>query len=126
METDDAGDGTYETVWASTDYQFQPVNRPTGRPYTRVEAVGTLLFPYRCAPGSRADRVRITGVWGWTAVPEPVHQACLIQSARIIKRRYSPEGVAGPSDFGVVRISRLDPDVMSLLDPFRRTAVLVA
>lgn len=126
LATDESGDGTYGTVWTSADYQLQPVNRPTGRPYTRIEAVAGRLFPIRHAAGTRPDRVRVTGVWGWPAVPEPVKTACLIQSFRILKRRYSPEGVAGPSEFGVFRVSRQDPDVMSLLEPYRRTAVLVA
>jgi hypothetical protein len=126
LKTDEAGDGTFETTWAAGDYQLWPVNRPTGRPYTRVEAVAGRLFPLRYTYGSRGNRVEVTGIWGWPAVPETVKQATLIQSSRILKRRYSPEGVAGFSEFGAVRVARLDPDVMDLLDPYRRTAVLVA
>lgn len=126
FKTDEAGDGTFETTWAASDYQLQPVNRPTGRPFTRVEAVSGRLFPIPYAR-ARSNRVEITGIWGWPTVPDPVAQACLIQSSRILKRRYSPEGVVGFADLGVVRFqSRLDPDVMAMLDPYRRYAVLVA
>jgi hypothetical protein len=126
FKTDEAGDGTFETTWAATDYQLLPVNRPTGRPYDRVEAVASRMFPVRYTRG-RSNRVEITGVWGWTAVPDAVYQACLIQSSRILKRRYSPEGTVGFADLGVVRMQpRLDPDVQSLLDPYRRYGVLVA
>src|SRR5262245_1312944 len=131
LKTDLGGDGTFETSWSVSDYQLQPVNRPTGHPYTRVEAVGALTFPARTAPGSRPDRVEITGVWGWAAVPAPVHLACLIQTSRELKRRFSPEGVIGPSEFGAVRVgTRLDPDVELMLSEYTRTArgtgVLVA
>lgn len=128
VATDESGDGTFETVWASTDYQLHPVNRPTGRPYTRIEAVGTRTFPLRYTWSSRADRVKVTGIWGWPAVPEAVHQACLMQTGRVLKRRNSPEGITGfGNEFGHIRVSnRLDADVQMLLDPYRRVAVLVA
>jgi hypothetical protein len=128
LKTDEAGDGVYETTWATTDYQLAPFNNPTGRPFTRIEAIAGRNFPIRySARTGRADRVEITGVWGWPAVPDMVKQACLIQSSRILKRRNSPEGVAGFGDFGVIRISgRLDPDVEQMLNPFRRVVVLVA
>lgn len=126
FKTDAAGDGTFETTWAASDYQLQPVNRPTGRPFRRVEAIGGRLFPVTYTR-SRQDRVEITGVWGWPAVPDAVQQACLIQASRVLKRRHSPEGVAGFGEFGLIRVTnRPDPDVMAMLDPYRRTAVLVA
>jgi hypothetical protein len=123
LKTDDAGDGTYETTWSAGDYQLQPVNRPHGEPFNKVEAVGTLTFPMRTVPGSRANRIEITGVWGWAAVPAPVKQACLIQGSRVLKRRYSPEGVSSFGDLGLVRVgSRLDPDVEQLLADYTTTA----
>jgi len=53
----------------------------------------------------------------WVPVPWPAHveEAVLIQTARLYKRRNSPEGVAGFGDLGVVRISTLDPEVETLL-----------
>jgi hypothetical protein len=124
LKTDDSGDGVYETTWSASDYQLQPVNRPNGEPYTNVEAVGTLTFPARTAPGSRANRIEITGVWGWAAVPAPVRRACLIEASKELKRRFSPEGVAGFGEFGLVRISSkpVDPTVEAMLDDYTRTA----
>lgn len=54
---------------------------------------------------------------GWVPVPWPSHveTAVLIQTSRLYKRRNSPEGVAGFGEFGVVRVSSLDPDVETLL-----------
>lgn len=45
-----------------------------------------------------------------------VQYAILLQAARWWKRRQSPEGVAGFSDFGAVRISAVDVDVRMLLE----------
>ena len=53
------------------------------------------------------------------SVPDDIVQACLILSTRLFKRKDSPEGVAGFADFGAVRLSRMDPDVQALLNPFR-------
>jgi len=127
LKTDQGNDGTYETTWDTTDYQPAPVNTtgPEQRPYTQVRAVLGRTFP---SPDRRAGRIQITGVWGWPAVPQAVTQACLIQTARVLKRRQAPEGVVGFADLGVVRMQpRLDADVQALLDPYRHpnTAVLV-
>lgn len=128
FKTDEAGDGTFETTWDAADYQLQPVNLPDGRPYSRVEAVGGRVFPIRWSRAARANRVEITGVWGWPAIPEAIHQACLLQASRVLKRRNSPEGITGfGTEFGHIRVSsRLDSDVQMLLDPYRRVGVLVA
>lgn len=126
LKTDEAGDGTFETTWATADYQLLPVSRPNGRPYTRVEAIAGRRFPtVRYGPG-RVDRVQIEGVWGWAAVPAEVKQACKIKAARLFTRHQSPQGFQGFGDFAI-RISRNeDPDVVDLLEPFRRYSVLVA
>lgn len=127
FKTDEAGDGTFETTWAASDYELRPTNQPTGKPYTRAEAVAGRLFPVRWSRTGRADRVQITGIWGWPTVPRMVHRACMMQTNRELKRAGSPEGVAGISEFGQIRLSgRLDPDVERNLNPLRRRAVLVA
>lgn len=53
----------------------------------------------------------------WLPSPWPtkVKTAVLMQAARYYKRKGSPEGVAGFNDFGVVRVSTLDPDVEKLV-----------
>jgi hypothetical protein len=40
----------------------------------------------------------------------------------VFKRADSPLGVAGFGEFGVVRVTQLDPDVKALLEPYRRHA----
>lgn len=97
------------TALAATAYETRPLNAPgQGRPVT-----GLLLISGRWAAGTA--RVRVTAKWGWPAVPGKVKQATLLQAARLYKRRESPEGVAGASDWGAVRVARIDPDVQALL-----------
>lgn len=122
LKTDEGGDGTFEVTWSASDYQLQDVNRPNGEPFTKIEAVASLTFPARTSPGTRADRIEVTGVWGWGAVPNPVKQACLLQASRMLKRRYSPEGVAGFGEFGLIRVSQSDRDVEALLSDYTRTS----
>lgn len=62
-------------------------------------------------------RVRITAKWGWPRVPAVVSEAALIQTNRLYKRKDSPEGVLGSSEWdGGIRLSRLDPDVAKMLE----------
>ena len=112
--------GIYDVTWDSTDYQLEPLNgiaNGQASPFTRIRAVGDYLFPSM----NYQALVQVTGVWGWTAIPEPIKQANILQASRIYKRAESPLGVAGFGDFGAVRVTRsLDPDVQQLVDPFRR------
>lgn len=111
--------GSEYITWLPTDYQLQPVNGKQdglNTPYTSILAVDDKLFN---TLGSQA-LVRITGVWGWSAIPMAVTQATIIQASRIYKRLDSPLGVAGFGDLGAIRVGRaLDPDVEQLVMPYR-------
>lgn len=48
-------------------------------------------------------------------VPQTIRLAVLMQASRWFRRRLSPEGVAGFGDFGAVRVSRLDPDILDAI-----------
>lgn len=119
LETSSDGSG-FDTTWAADDYQLEPLNGISDgltTPYTRVRAVGDYTF---LLLGEEAT-VRVTGVWGYASVPDPIMQACVIQAERIFKRLDSPLGVAGFGDMGVVRVtSRLDSDVAQLVEPYRK------
>jgi hypothetical protein len=123
VKTDSAGDGTYATTWASTDYELQPLNADAdGQAYcwTRIGAVDRYLFP----TSGKVAPLQVTAKFGWSAIPDEVEQACIIRAAAIFKRRESISGVAGFDGFGAVRISRQrDPDVAALLDSFIRIRV---
>lgn len=122
VQADQDNDGTFETTWTiGTDFRLEPINAAAnGEPWTRLVALGTRWFPrlnYR--PG-----VRVTAKFGWPGgtAPAPVKHAVLIQASRLFKRKDAPFGVAGSVEFGseIRLLAKLDPDVESLVRPFRR------
>lgn len=119
----DSGDGTYATTWTTSDYQLRPLNADAdGGAYSwrQIAAVGGKCFP----PGSRGfPPVQVTARWGWSEIPDQVVEAAILKSVSLFKRKDAPFGVAGFGDFGAVRITRKDPDVIDLLNPFQITAV---
>jgi len=109
----------FDTTWASGDYQLIPNNqRANGAysPYTAITATDNYLFPV----WAEMALVKVTGTFGWSAVPQPVQFACIIQASRLFKRLESPLGVAGVSEIGIMRVgSSIDGDVAQLINPFR-------
>jgi hypothetical protein len=119
LQTSDGDD--FGTTWAAKDYQLEPLNGHvdglTGHPATRIRAVDDFLFNLLDLEAT----VRVTGVWGWSAVPTAVKQATVIQAARIFRRNDSPLGIAGFGEMGAVRVGvQLDPDVKHLIDVYRK------
>lgn len=119
-------DGVYDQTWdVASDVQMEPLNRQQSGiefPVNRLRAVGDYLFPRSTDVG-----VRVTGVFGFgTAVPTAVTQAAVLMAMRQYKRYDSPMGVMGWGDMGAVRVSRVDPDIQSLLAPYRRDAPGIA
>lgn len=108
---------TYTTVWATSDFVVEPINNPRkGWPYNRLVAVGAYVWPFQIP-----QSVKITGAWGWSAVPQEIQLAAKIQASRLFIRRQSPFGIAGTPELGTVRLSsRLDPDVEALIRPFKK------
>ncbi|MER8042713.1 phage gp6-like head-tail connector protein [Streptomyces sp. NPDC094032] len=103
--------GTAGAWSAVTDYETTPDNaHARGRPVTG------LLRPSSWGEGT--TRVRVTARWGWPAVPDEIQQATLLQAARLYRRKDSPEGVTGSAEWGVVRLSRRDPDVWALIEHY--------
>lgn len=120
VETDSAGTGSW-TVLDASDYHLEPLNADAdGGSYawwTVVVDDGS-GFPVSCSP-----LVRVTAKWGWSSVPDEVVEATILKSVSLFRRKDAPFGVAGFGEFGVVRITRNDPDYADLLRPFRRLAV---
>lgn len=101
------GPGAWTAV---SDLDTSPDNAMAkGRPIT-----GLVL----AAGGWGRTRVQVTARWGWPAVPDEIVQATLIQAARLYKRKDSPEGVTGSAEWGVVRLSRRDPDMWALIEHY--------
>lgn len=112
----EVGDGTSFTTLAESEYELEPDNAlAKSKPATALRRVDNCW--------SRHRRVRLTATWGWPDVPAQIAQATQIQAARLYKRRSSPEGVLGNSEWGVIRLSRIDPDVQALLAPFELKAI---
>lgn len=120
LKTSQNLNGTYDVTWGANDYQLEPLNQVSGGmsgvPYTQIRAIGDYWFP----TGGHEATVQVTGVWGWSSVPTAIRQACILQSARYYKRADAPMGVAGFDALGVIRLSRIDPDIATLCDPFMR------
>ena len=109
----------FDTTWASSDYQVNPRNGLANggySPITYITAIDNYLFP---TYGEQA-LVKVTGTFGWSAVPDAIKFATIIQASRLFKRLESPLGVAGVSDIGIMRVgSNIDGDVAQLINPFR-------
>jgi hypothetical protein len=122
LATDD-GTRTYLTTWSATDYDLEPENASVwGKPYTGIRTApqGRYTFP------RGAKSVRIVGDWGWAAVPAAIKEATLILSQRLLKRTDSPLGIlAVVPDAPGVPLRANDPDVMALLQPYRRFRMAV-
>lgn len=120
VETSEDGE-SWDTEWAATDWQAEPLNGRAGglvTSYTQIRAIESYLFPYRNGEAT----VRLTGTWGWSAVPIAITQATIILASRIFKRLDSPLGIIS-GELGSMRVGyRLDPDVQHLIDPYRKIA----
>lgn len=118
LQTDDDGDGTYETTWGASDYILAPRNASLdGRPYTEID---TNVSTTRTFPTGFLG-VKVIGTFGFPSVPAAVKQAELIQAGAVWSSRTAPFGVIGSADLGgVMRMSRaLHPEAQVLLEPYR-------
>lgn len=105
---------TWTTLTEGVNFEAYPLNAfVLGKP---VEALVS------SAPW--AGRVRVTARWGWPAVPAVVKEATRIQARRLYSRKDSPEGVTGTSDWGLIRVPNLDPDVKALLRDLHTEALI--
>lgn len=124
LKTSSTGE-TFDTTWGETDYQLEPLNGIAGglsQPYTRIRAIGGFLFPLWDPLNVNAHEatVQVTGVFGWDSVPTAITQATVLYAMRIYKRLDSPLGSMGMGDMGIIHVRSIDPDIASLLAPFRK------
>lgn len=64
------------------------------------------------------QQIQVTAQWGFPSIPDEITEATLLLANRRYKRRSSPEGVLGSAEWGVIRVSRSDPDVMDMISPY--------
>ena len=115
----------FSVTWAESDRQLEPLNGIAGgltTPFTRIRAIGDYLFPIWDPNNVNAHEatVQVTGTFGISTTPTAVKQACILLSMRLFKRFDAPLGAVGFGDIGIVRVSRIDPDIESLLSPWRK------
>lgn len=119
VDTDPAGNETW-TGAAGAAFLMLERNAPAkGKPWERLQLTSAATV-YPVWP----DRlVRVTARWGWSAVPDTVVEATLLQASRYASRRDSPYGIAGTGEQtpGLRLQAKVDPDVESMLRPYRRT-----
>jgi hypothetical protein len=114
---DPSRDQSWDT--AVTDFVLRPRNSAVkGKPFTYLSIGRTVRL-------CRGDEVQVTtDKFGWSAFPNVVVQACLLQSSRLMMRRDSPFGVAGsPANGGseLRLLAKLDPDVDVMVRSVTRT-----
>jgi hypothetical protein len=125
VQTDDDGDGTFETTLTlNTDYIMDPLTALSlGRPFTQITVVSTTntfpIFPGLFQNGLRPG-VQVTAKFGWPSVPDDINQACLILTADLYKRKDSPGGILGLGDLGAIRMSPLGRDVTQIVRAYRK------
>lgn len=129
LNVDYDGDGIFETAWVQNvdyelafgPYEFNQNVTGEARPYTLVRVInnagGGRFFPF-IWPFSRLDRVQLIGTWGWPEVPFGIKQATMQVAAEFFKLKDAPFGLAGTSEFGVVRVPKTNPYIMKLLQPY--------
>ena len=133
---DPSDSGTWVALTAATDYYLEPRNATQfGFPYTEVRSrpsvgwVSRWDTPFGWA--SRFDNiypntVRVTGTFGWPAVPDEIKTATEIITTKLMRRmRDAPLGFVVSDVAGAVRLTRYDPDLAMLLNPFDRTPLFI-
>lgn len=114
---DDDDDETFDL--AVDDYRLHPFNASElGRPWERI-----IVDPDSTnIPVNAEGSVEVTAEWGWSAVPDTIKNACLLQGARFWQRQQAPFGVAGSPELGseLRLLQKVDVDVAVMLRPFVR------
>lgn len=127
LTTDTDGDGDFEDEYVlNTDIVLWPLNAIVDeRPYTQIRlnpAKATRAFPH-CNPRG----ARVEGKFGWPVTPSFLNPATKMLATKLIKRmREAPFGVVtvGLDVGSAIRIGRTDPDIMGLIEPYTREAVI--
>jgi hypothetical protein len=110
VAVDDGDDGTYATTWTvTTDYMTEPFNGvgpngQTGWPATQLLAVGSSYHFPTC---HLRPAVKVTGTFGWTAVPTDIVEATYLLAHRLYFERDVPSGnLPGSAEFGGAPLRR--------------------
>ncbi len=122
--------GTYvEERFFGTDFICEPlngsVNGVEGWPFTSIRGINGKTWFLRYTEYQQYT-VKVTGTWGWPAVPDPIKTATTIVAAYLYKRPEAFFGTTGMAELGMMRVQQ--PDVQMLLQQYTKqsTKFLVA
>lgn len=117
---DTNNDGTFATTLTiTTDFELWPWNAAAdGWPWTHIVLTNSPASPFPRWPGA----VKVTALYGWTAVPSAIKNATLLEGSRVFTARNSPFGIAGSPDMGseLRLLERMHPDAVKAARPYRR------
>jgi hypothetical protein len=113
---------TWSNVISSSDYELGPLNNAVSSwPFTEIRMKPLAGESFDLG----LEMVKVTGTYGFSAIPDAVNEACLLASARYFKRKDAAFGVAGGGEVGqVVALRAVDPDVGVLLAPYRKIGLV--
>jgi len=120
VKVDTNDDGTFDTtVTEGTGFAVAPVAGTLIAGCTApVSELIAMTFNWPTY-GFRPARVEIVGTFGWAAVPDPIHQACLQLAAQRWKSKDAPLGVVQSAEFGAFRLRDI-PSIRGMIADFRR------
>lgn len=109
------------------DFELRPLNGIVGGkpgwPFWKIHLLGGRRYPLNCF--QTGAPLKVTAQWGWSAVPAPIKQACLIMAAETFQLKDAPLGVAGMDAFGSALRVRDSAVARNKLAPYVRDLYLV-
>ncbi|GFG49443.1 hypothetical protein CQY20_26135 [Mycolicibacterium agri] len=123
VEVDNDQDGVPEAE--ITEYRLTPINAAAiGKPWTAIE----ILPSSPVKPNGLHHGVRVSARWGWSAVPNAIKLATMIQASRLYERRQNVAGQLREKEVDDVRLQwgltggtvELDADVLASVGAYRR------
>jgi hypothetical protein len=127
IKVDTDGDGSFadETAFAAADYELRPLTAPLGpepRPWTEIYLPSWTTQSY----WNISDRIEVTAIWGWPAVPDAIKDAAVQLTA--ILRLQSPRATNRVNEMGdVLSTSRQARDIIDqLIGAYSRATIVVA
>lgn len=120
--TDEALDGSFSTLIGLTTEYRPTIPHDPSWPYTAIKTADKYWFPQSWS--GDLSTVKVTGHFGWAAIPASVKHANLLYGNRLYQRRKSPQGVFGgfAGTGGEITVPWSDPDVTMGLQKYQRVA----
>lgn len=123
VKVDEDDDGTFETTLSiNTDFAVHPVNAAAEypvRPWTRIVLLDGALSGWQRLSSGR-PYVQVTAKFGWSAIPEQVKRATLLQTKLLFKADDTTFGTFQSMDGSSRYVPRMDPVAAARLERFVR------